>query len=543
MEVAYNFSQHLYCVSICFDEKKMYTKYFISGIKQGVNRGNYIEERASILYRVTTKKDNQLEGEIMFSGAEADERRMFYTGKDNHMYVDSVFLGLNKIHKKMEKERKENKSNYEYDVHDTAILQGARRLLEKIKTWSPLSNSTRLAEMSDYHFAMTLPTKWDKKIQTNLIRPLFVEVGLITNTDHPDKVLFFTQLQSDFRYLQSLDNYDRRNNDKKTANEKKIDKEATISHKINKKIISRKKYHVCSLTFTENRLSVNIDLFSAYHPQLTTAYSHYDAKFLSNVSFCVTFESKIKRCIELYIKIDGLDIKQVGLEDLNEVARFISEHRLEETLQSSEFTRILVTQETLEMEITKNNLGPKEIEDLSNLHANNIRSSFMRVKTDLYERIFHPIEESFWRNMKILYNYSTTFVYAAILILRDIHATKRDTGPYEMILKWLEDALNKRSDYKAIIFGNGSNAIHRVPITDMLAGTANQIKHYIEKSNAVRDPLEIIGNVTEKMGVFPLMPLFKDSIPSFIINIGNYLYLSMDSLTRLYDIALDIDFA
>lgn len=286
------------------------------------------EERASILYRVTSKDKHQFEGEIKFSGAEADEKKRFYQGESDY-YVDSVFFELDKLYKRMEKEEIENNRKYQYDVHDTTIIQAAKKLLEKVKTWSPLSNKTRLVSLSDYHFAITLPTNWNKKIQTKLIRPLFVEAGLITESDHSDKLLFFTQLRSDFRYLQSLDNYECKKINKFIKNEENIVKEAPEGIKINeekikrngKKIVNRKKYHICLLTFTDNKLLVNLDLFSAYYPRLATVDNFYDAKLLHTVSFYATVDSKIKRYIELYIKINSLDMKQISSEDLAEVVR------------------------------------------------------------------------------------------------------------------------------------------------------------------------------------------------------------------------------
>lgn len=130
-------------------------------------------------------------------------------------------------------------------------------------------------------FAVFIPTHWDQGIQ-KLIRSLFIRAKLITTTDHDRRLIFFTQLSTVFRYLQSpkLLRYER----------------------MNMKIEYGRQYITSGLKFTENMLYVNLDLFSAQYPLLTltqsTTISKYVAKLLKSASFTVPLDCDIEKSIE-----------------------------------------------------------------------------------------------------------------------------------------------------------------------------------------------------------------------------------------------------
>lgn len=62
-----------------------------------------------------------------------------------------------------------------------------------------------------FHYIFITPSSWSKKIKTWILRPLFINSGMITEKDHTDRILFLTDLEAVFYHLQNQ-NYAQINN-------------------------------------------------------------------------------------------------------------------------------------------------------------------------------------------------------------------------------------------------------------------------------------------------------------------------------------------
>lgn len=200
----------------------------------------------------------------MTNGGEADGRRRSEEDKEQIFYVDNIFIRLNDVY------LKKKQSYYESDVHDRMILSGVTMFLQQLKKDCPLDKSVTHKTYLYYHFAITIPTYWDHGIREELLRPLFIQAGLISEDDHHDKLLIFTQLESNFRYLQSL-HYDAR---------------------MNTKIGNGRQYIMYGLRFIGNNLIMTMNFFSAHYPPVTTVDDNYVTKVLKSVHFTVLLDSK-----------------------------------------------------------------------------------------------------------------------------------------------------------------------------------------------------------------------------------------------------------
>ncbi|KAG2235803.1 hypothetical protein INT48_001029 [Thamnidium elegans] len=49
-----------------------------------------------------------------------------------------------------------------------------------------------------FHYAFIVPSEWEEEIREDIIRPIFVQSGLISNEDHQDRLLFLTDIESIF---------------------------------------------------------------------------------------------------------------------------------------------------------------------------------------------------------------------------------------------------------------------------------------------------------------------------------------------------------
>lgn len=56
-----------------------------------------------------------------------------------------------------------------------------------------------------FHYIFITPSSWSKKIKTWILRPLFINSGMITEKDHIDRILFLTDLEAVFYHLQNQD--------------------------------------------------------------------------------------------------------------------------------------------------------------------------------------------------------------------------------------------------------------------------------------------------------------------------------------------------
>ncbi|GAA5812689.1 hypothetical protein MFLAVUS_006146 [Mucor flavus] len=47
-----------------------------------------------------------------------------------------------------------------------------------------------------FHYALIVPSEWEEEMREEIIRPIFVQSGLISNEDHQDRLLFFSDIES-----------------------------------------------------------------------------------------------------------------------------------------------------------------------------------------------------------------------------------------------------------------------------------------------------------------------------------------------------------
>ncbi|KAI7888042.1 uncharacterized protein EV154DRAFT_324162 [Mucor mucedo] len=178
--------------------------------------------------------------------------------------VLNIFMELNNVFLKAP--QRVSKS----DMLDNVITSEVVKFLQdEMNEWEKALKCSK----SDFCYAFTLPTGWNYEIQEKLIRPLFISAGLISKYNHPDRLLFFTQLESLFRCIQSDDRYFYKNIEVEYG----------------------RQYAMCSLNFAEGEIFVNLDLSSAQYPSLTSIDSKYVPQSLKSASFKFPFELKEKQ--------------------------------------------------------------------------------------------------------------------------------------------------------------------------------------------------------------------------------------------------------
>ncbi|KAI7896270.1 uncharacterized protein EV154DRAFT_492850 [Mucor mucedo] len=281
MSSSYNFFKHSCCVELSFDEDAAYISYYKTGIRANQTMASTtIEKRASILY-------NAFNGDILAYGESADIRKK-EEDREHIFYVDNILVKLNEIYIKTKQH------DYINDAHVTLLQKAMVTLLQHARddfTFKQIPND-------GFHYVISLPTFWDFEIRDKVIRPLYIQAGLINEEDDHDRLLFFTELESNFRYVQC---------------------NSLFNGKTRVRLKYNKKYILFVTKFTPNKCFVTLDLVSAHYPHLDSGLFIDVAKSLKSVRFTVPFGTKLEKYIQLRLKDKGTNmnpIKDALLKDL-----------------------------------------------------------------------------------------------------------------------------------------------------------------------------------------------------------------------------------
>lgn len=252
-----------------------------------------------MIYCTSTQK-------ILEWGDKADKRNQSDKKSLDTVYITNIFTKLIDIHQK----KKNFFSCDDFDVHDNMVLHAVQLFLLKVTKKYQLSMGGMKTSQSPSHFAFFLPSDWDDRIREDLIRPLFIRAGLIEETDHDSRLLFFTQIETLFGYMQSLKNDEDR--------------------LLNAKIENGKQYMMCGLKFTGQNLTVNIDLFTAHYPPLTAIKHHFVTEFLNSIFFDVLIDPQIESDIENCLNLKGFDPLEIETREILDT--LIHEYKIQEVI-------------------------------------------------------------------------------------------------------------------------------------------------------------------------------------------------------------------
>lgn len=168
-------------------------------------------------------------------------------------YVRNIFSELHSIYS-----RSCHDSGFQQSPYDKIVLQEVvYALQQEVTYWKQELHCSP----ADFYYAFNLPTNWDCKIREALIRPLFIKADLIQENDGQGRLIFFTELESTFRFMQT--------NDSIIAN---------MEIKPGDQIL------VCSLDL-QKEAGVNMELLSVHYPALTATDNMCVSQLLSKAHF------------------------------------------------------------------------------------------------------------------------------------------------------------------------------------------------------------------------------------------------------------------
>ncbi|KAG2208763.1 hypothetical protein INT47_007862 [Mucor saturninus] len=231
MNTHYDYSRHKTCISLAFDYSDLKSKATDTD-------GNFVPSPDT-------------------RGGSAD--KLICETKEspkNLFYVRNVFTELYNIYSKQQG------NHCEENALDDLVLQETIQVLQQQLNYRIKDLDCSKAEIC---YAFTIPTHWSNNTSETLIRPLFVKSGLIHEEDDVGRLLFFTELELAFRYIQSEDQY----------------RPILVMNQGHQ-------YVMMSLDF-QQELHVSLSLVSAQYPGLKTVDSRYIPQLLKDFHFKIPF--------------------------------------------------------------------------------------------------------------------------------------------------------------------------------------------------------------------------------------------------------------
>ncbi|GAA5804836.1 hypothetical protein HPULCUR_010344 [Helicostylum pulchrum] len=85
-----------------------------------------------------------------------------------------------------------------WDEEDTFLKKAVSDYLPLAMEYTMKEIELETESLDLFHYAFIVPSEWEEEIRDGIIRPIFVQSGLISNEDHQDRLLFFSDIESIF---------------------------------------------------------------------------------------------------------------------------------------------------------------------------------------------------------------------------------------------------------------------------------------------------------------------------------------------------------
>ncbi|KAG2195823.1 hypothetical protein INT47_010033 [Mucor saturninus] len=364
------------------------------------------------------------------------------------------------------------------DVHNQIILQGAEIILRNLnRSYSQFSrNGKPSISNSDYNFLFIVPTRWTNDIQEGLLRPLYIRAGLIQKHDHPDRLLFSSQLDFDFCYLQYLE-------------------DDMPTYSMNTKIGNGRQYILYAFNFSNTHLSITLDLFSAHYSPVLTTKGNYVPRVLNSVYFIVPLPSYVQ---ESHIDSDSMD--QPSSSD---------------TINADEW------EQSGSDELVDDDGSIDTQESVNTEHAS--INTFELFKTQsVYKNTLMSIQTQLLRETQNLAKHNSGTKYTAIVITNVGEYEQEKYSLFDSSSHWIKKKNEDLFGITSMTFGSDAMLHYEVTHLQTFIGGKELVKNYVKTSNSTRPPSIIPENIKSDEALST--SLFKQSKPNCIINIGTSKY-------------------
>ncbi|KAI9252166.1 hypothetical protein EDC94DRAFT_651635, partial [Helicostylum pulchrum] len=180
MEEVHDLHQYTHCVAMYMGKNHVTTNFFSTSSRRfDYPYADEIELGSSISYDKQTGKVR----DINCNRDEEDKDIIMITNFRDKLYA--LF----------------KKDNEPRDEGDTFLMKAVSDYLPLAIKYTTEEKVLAKGNLDLFHYVFIVPSEWEEKIRDDIIRPIFVRSGLISNEDHQDRLLFFSDIESIFYNL------------------------------------------------------------------------------------------------------------------------------------------------------------------------------------------------------------------------------------------------------------------------------------------------------------------------------------------------------
>jgi hypothetical protein len=261
----------------------------------------FLREAACIVY-------NKERTKILDWGNSAfEEKYKESIGEEETIYMDNFMNELHRIYPKYKIDP--------YDKDALLVLQSVTdfilKMVGNLKTRWLEAVGKENTSVIKFHFVFVVPTHWEYSIREDMLRPLFIATKLMSKRDHPNRLFFFTKVDTILQLIQHP-NYI-----------KKLGIHETVR--------KSQQYLMCGLSLAEERLTINLDSFELKDSLLAARSTTSTLIPRIFKSACFTIDFKVVRCkIDALLRAKVFDddpLKEAGnLHEITEalISRFLN---------------------------------------------------------------------------------------------------------------------------------------------------------------------------------------------------------------------------
>ncbi|KAI8091514.1 hypothetical protein BDF21DRAFT_409586 [Thamnidium elegans] len=256
MDKVYDFHRHSACALIYMNETDIDIEIISTSIRSSITRIDHLSMETCIVYC----KQRQ----IVLSWGDPE----FDKENNDHIRINNFGDILHQISQKDEDMRNEE---------DVFLLKAVSDFISLAINKLVKNSKKEIKGTDELHYSFITPSEWKDKIREDLIRQIFIRTKLVLESDHKDRVLFFSTIEAICYYIQNSSGND-------------------CSFKRGQNTIMCRLYNIKA-----NEVLIKFDSIQTVNSLFDFPESKFFPKVINSNSISITSQD-IKDCIKLFLK-------------------------------------------------------------------------------------------------------------------------------------------------------------------------------------------------------------------------------------------------
>lgn len=104
------------------------------------------------------------------------------------------------------------KSKNTWNENDKLLIKAVSDFIYLAVKESMEDKDIKNKSLDSFYYGFIVPSEWQEEIREDLLRPMFIQAGLLSKEDHKDRLLFFSDLECTCYYYYIWDHFKRKQN-------------------------------------------------------------------------------------------------------------------------------------------------------------------------------------------------------------------------------------------------------------------------------------------------------------------------------------------